>query len=136
MLSIERLLLTVALAHVIAGMALAALPFAPSIHLKLAVAVFGAAKASEEVLFLVSVFGPTVASWGILFFALVRAYFRHPSGATWWALLWSVAVWAPLDSALCLYYGLVFPVALNAAVAALIIGLLLGARGLVDRQRE
>ena len=124
----EKILLAIALAHVAAGAALAALPLAPSFHSQLVSAIFGADKASEEVKFLVSVFGPTVASWGILFYALVRAYFRNPTCGSWWALVLSVVVWAPLDSALCIHYGLTFPVALNAAIAVLLLGLLLGAR--------
>jgi len=127
---IERILLIVALAHVVAGLALAMLPIVPSVHSSLASAIFGADKASEEVKFLVSVFGPTVASWGILFFALVRAHFRNPARGSWWALVLSVVIWAPLDSVLCIHYGygLTFPVALNAAIAVLLLGLLLGAR--------
>jgi hypothetical protein len=126
----ERILLAIALAHVVAGVSLAMLPFAPSVHFKLVAAIFGAGKATEEVMFLVSVFGPTVASWGILFFALVRTYFRNPASGSWWALALSIAVWAPLDSALCLYYGLHFAVALNAVIAVAILGLLLSVRGL------
>jgi hypothetical protein len=133
---IERLLLALALAHVIAGVSLTILPFAPSVHLKLAEAIFGEGKASEEVMFLITVFGPTVASWGVLFFALVRTYFRNPTNSLWWILVLSIAVWAPLDSALCVYYGLYSAVALNTAVAALFLGLLLGVRGLAYNRRN
>ena len=125
----ERLLLTVALAHVIAGLSLTIIPLAPSVHFKLASAIFGAGKASEEVMFLISVFGPTVASWGVLFFALVRTYFRNPTSGSWWALVLSIAIWAPLDSVLCIYYGLYFAVALNAGVAVVLLGLLFSVRG-------
>jgi len=133
---IERLLLTLALAHVIAGVSLTILPFAPSVHLKLTEAIFGEGKASEEVMFLITVFGPTVASWGVLFFALVRTYFRNPTNSLWWVLVLSIAVWAPLDSALCVYYGLYSAVALNTGVAALFLGLLLSVRGLVYNRRN
>jgi len=126
----ERILLLIALAHVATGVALAMLSLAPSLHAGVAAYVFGAGKATEEVKFLVSVFGPTVASWGVLLYALVRAYFRHPESGTWWALVLSVLVWAPLDSALCIHYGLYFPVVLNAVIALLVLGLLLGARNL------
>jgi hypothetical protein len=132
---IERLLLTLALAHVIAGVSLTILPFAPLVHFKLVAAIFGEGKASEEVMFLVSVFGPTVASWGVLFFALVRTFFRNPTSSSWWVLVLSIAVWASLDSALCGYYGLYSAVALNAAVAALFLGLLFSVRGLAYNRR-
>ena len=126
----ERLLLAIALAHVAVGLGLAALPLAPSIHAGLAAVIFGTGKATEEVRFLLSVFGPTIASWGILFYALVRAFFRHPTRGSWWALVLSIAIWAPLDSALCAYYGLYAAIALNAVVAVTLLGLLISVRRL------
>ena len=87
-------------------------------------------------MFLISVFGPTVASWGVLFFALARTYFRNPTTSLWWVLVLSIAVWAPIDSALCVYYGLYSAVALNAAVTALFLGLLLSVRGLAYNRRN
>ena len=125
---IERLLLGLGLAHIIAGLALAALPLAPTLHLALVSATFGADKVSRETLFLFSVFGPTMASWGVLFFALVRSYFRQRTRGTWRALVLSVVIWAPLDSALSMHYGLHAAVALNAAVALLLLTLLFRAR--------
>src|SRR6185503_15860118 len=86
----ERLLLAIALAHVAVALGLAALPLAPSIHAGLAAVIFGTGKATEEVRFLLAVFGPTIASWGVLFYALVRAFFRNPSKASWWALALSI----------------------------------------------
>ena len=115
----------------IAGVLLAALPLAPPVHSGLVAAIFGEAKATPEVHFLVSAFGPTVASWGILFFALVRAFFRNPTNGSWWALVLAIVIWAPLDSALCIYYGLYPAVAANAVIAAVFLGLLLSARGMV-----
>lgn len=126
----ERVLLAVSLAHVVAGALLAALPLAPAVHFNLVAAIFSVDKATEEVLFLVSAFGPTVASWGILFFALVRAYFRNPTSGSWWALVLAIVVWAPLDSALCIHYGLYSAVAVNAMIAIVLLALLLGVRGL------
>jgi len=81
-------------------------------------------------MFLVSVFGPTIASWGILFFSLARTFFSNPTRGLWWALILSIVTWALLDSALCVYYGIYSAVVLNAAVAALFLGLLLGTRDL------
>jgi hypothetical protein len=117
-------------AHVIAGVLLAALPLAPSVHSGLVVAIFGGRKTTEEVLFLVSAFGPTIASWGVLFYALVRAFFRNPTSGTWWALVLAVVIWAPLDSALCIHYGLYAVVAANMVIAVVFLVLLLRVRGL------
>ena len=114
----------------IAGVLLAALPLAPSVHSGLVAAIFGEAKATPEVRFLVSAFGPTVASWGVLFFALVRAFFRNPTTGSWWALVLAIVVWAPLDSALCVHYGLYSAVTVNAVIAIVLLALLLRVRGL------
>lgn len=126
----ERALLAVSLAHVVAGVLLAALPLTPAAHFNLVAAIFSVDKATQEVLFLVSAFGPTVASWGILFFALVRAFFRNPTSGSWWALVLAIMAWAPLDSALCIHYGLYSAVAVNAVIAIVLLALLLGVRGL------
>ncbi len=126
--TVERLLLALAAAHIVAGVSLTLLPFVPSVHLQLATVIFGAEKVSEEIKYLIAVFGPTVASWGVLFYALAKAFFHSPSRGTWWTLVMSIVVWAPMDSALCLYYGLYPAVALNAAVASLFLGLLFSVR--------
>jgi hypothetical protein len=39
-------------------------------------------------------------------YALVRAFFRIRTSVRVGALVLSIVVWAPLDSALCIYYGL------------------------------
>ena len=132
---IEKLLLTVAVAHVIAGVSLAFLPFVPSVQFTVASVIFGEGKATAEVMFLICVFGPTVASWGILFIALVRSFFRNPTRNSWWALVLSIAVWVLLDSALCVYYALYPAVALNVAVAAVFLGLLLSVHDLAYNHR-
>ena len=126
----ERMLLFLALAHVAAGLLLTLLPLVPSLHERLAATIFGEGRVTREVLFLVAVFGPTVASWGVLLFALVKAFFRNPSIATWRALVVSVLVWAVLDSSLCAYYGLYFAVALNVLIAGALLAMLFAARSL------
>jgi hypothetical protein len=128
----ERLLLAIAVAHVAVGLGFAALPLAPSVHSGLAAMIFGTGKATEEVRFLLAVFGPTIASWGVLFYALVRAFFRNPNKGSWWALVLSIAIWAPLDSALCAYYGLYAAIVLNAVVAVVLVGLLISVRRLAS----
>lgn len=114
-----------------AGVSLTLLPFVSAVHLQWVTVIFGAEKASEEIKFLMAVFGPTIASWGVFFYALVKAFFRSPALGTWWALVMSIVVWAPMDSALSIYYGLYPAVALNAAVASLFLGLLFSVRGLI-----
>ncbi len=78
---VVKLLLALAAAHIVAGVSLTLLSFVPTLHLQLASLIFGAEKVSEEIKFLMAVFGPTVASWGVLFYALVKAFFAAPAGA-------------------------------------------------------
>lgn len=126
----ERLLLFIALSHVIAGLALSLLPLSPGLQQTLASAIFSTDKASDTVMFLISVFGPTLAGWGVLFYALVRAYFRHPTRDSWRALVWSILPWAPLDSALSIRYGLHAAAVLNAVIAVIILWLLFNIRNI------
>ena len=124
-----RLLLGLALAHVLAGLLLTGLPLVPSFHQRLAAAIFDEGQVTKEVLFLIAVYGPTVASWGVLFFALVKAYLRNPAIGTWRALVLSVLVWAVLDSSLCIHYGLHFAIALNVLIAGTLLVLVFAVRG-------
>ncbi len=130
---IKKLLLLFALVHVVAGLVLTLLPLAPSIHRMLVVTFFGEARTTDDVLFLVSVFEPTLASWGVVFYALTQAFFRNPTSGAWWALVLSILIWAPLDSALCIHYGLYAAVGMNLIVALVFLGLLFSVRGLAQR---
>lgn len=78
--------------------------------------------------FFVAVLGPTIASWGLLFTVLVLLYLEAPSRRLWNALLWSIVIWAPLDTALCLYFEVYGGAIINAAIVVIIIGLLFGVR--------
>lgn len=69
----------------------------------------------------------------VLFFALVRNYFRNPTRDAWRALVLSILLWAPLDSALSIHYGLLAVVALNAGVAVIVLGLLFSVRDIGER---
>lgn len=129
----RNLLLLLALAHVAAGLAVTFLPLAPSAHRLLVATFFGEARTTDDVLFLVSVFGPTVASWGVLFYALTQAFFRNPTRGAWRALVLSILIWAPLDSALCMHYGLYAAVGMNMVVASVFLGLLLSVHRLAQR---
>ena len=130
---IKKLLLLLALAHVVAGLMLTFLLFAPAAHRMLVATIFGEARTTNDVMFLVSVFGPTVASWGVLFYALTQAFFRSPTRGAWRMLVLSIVIWAPLDSALCIHFGLYVAVGMNLIVALVFLGLLFSVRGLVRR---
>ena len=72
----------------------------------------------------VSFFGPTIASWGVLFTAIVRAYFAAPTQMLWKSMVASVLVWAILDTSLCVYVDLWHAAAVNSFVALILLTLL------------
>ncbi len=78
--------------------------------------------------FLFAVFGPTVASWGVLFTAVVRQFIDYPTRRLWNAMVLAVVIWAPLDTGLCWYYGVTGGVVVNGLVFVLLIALLFKVR--------
>lgn len=54
----------------------------------------------------VGLFGPTIASWGILFLFAVDTAFTRRDKAGWWSLILSALVWAPYDAALSISRGI------------------------------
>jgi len=127
-----RILRFVGPVHVIGGLLLFLSGFVPATH-----ALMERAFSSTPELvwspFFVAVLGPTIASWGVLFTALVAQFFSTPTRRLWKALIWSVAIWAPLDSALCLYFGVYAGAVVNTVVVAVLIGLLLAVRPLANK---
>lgn len=130
-MTVERLLKLVGPIHVAGGLLLAASGFLPAVQ-----ALFESNFPATEQLvyspFFVSVFGPTVASWGLLFGILVQHYFAQPSETLWRGLVLALVVWAPLDTALCIYYGFSVGAAINALVFITVVALLLMARKRID----
>ena len=75
--------------------------------------------------FLSGLIGPTIASWGLLFFLLVQQAFAHPSRRLWWGMVLAALLWAPYDSLLSWQQGISANVLLNLiSLAALLIPLL------------
>ena len=108
--------------HVVAGLLLFLTAFLPSAQDYLA----GAAGLTDDNYspFLFAVFGPTVASWGVLFGVVVRQFIEYPSRRLWNAMVLAVVIWAPLDTSLCFYYGVYGGVVVNALVTVLLLALL------------
>jgi len=84
--------------------------------------------------FFVAILGPTIASWGVLFGTLVTQYFATPSAYLWRAMIIAVVIWAPLDTALCLKFGLYGGAIINGFVAITLLVLLAGVRTLADER--
>ena len=124
-----RWLLAVGLGHVLLGVVLAftaQLPIAAPYfeHLYASVGASQAPTAQYHSLLttMVRLFGPTVASWGLLFSLLVYLYRQHGHGLIKPALFVALLLWCVLDSAISAYYGILAHAYLN-TLAALSIAL-------------
>jgi len=112
--------------HIVAGLLLFLTAFLPGVQTMIAVNVGLAGENFSPFLF--AVLGPTVASWGVLFTAVVRQFIDYPTRRLWNAMLLAIVVWAPLDTGLCLYYGVYGGVAVNGLVVVLLLVLLFKVR--------
>lgn len=74
---------------------------------------FEATRQGSEINFLLGLFGPTIASWGILFFYVVTTAFRQPDKHGWWAIFLCCLVWAPYDSVLSIQKGVYINALIN-----------------------
>lgn len=134
-MKIYRLLKIIGPIHVLAGLVLTLFPFFSQMHQQSIELIFGSGTPSYPTTFLLSVFGPTLASWGVLFTAVVNQYFKNPSQSSWNVLLVSILVWVVLDTSLCAYYNVYLGVGVNLTMAAIVLFLLYGARTLIHSDR-
>lgn len=67
---------------------------------------FEAAEKNAEINFLIGLFGPTIASWGVLFLYVVTTAFRNPDQRGWWTIFACCILWAPYDSILSIQRGI------------------------------
>ena len=96
----KRWLQTLAVIHIIGGLLLPVMVYTPLAapyfqHLQI---VFPDSN-PESLKFLIGVFGPTVASWGLLFFYAIGKAFESRTRKDWWLLVSATLVWAVLDTA-------------------------------------
>lgn len=95
----KRWLQTLAIIHIIGGLLLPVMVYTP-----LAAPYFEHLQAAftnsnpQPLQFLIGVFGPTVASWGLLFFYAIEKAFESQTGKDWWVLVSAALVWAVLDT--------------------------------------
>ncbi|WP_051304476.1 hypothetical protein [Chitinilyticum litopenaei] len=106
---LEKWLLMVALGHIAVGVALPFVAFSSGFDFyaeKLRMSFWSGALIPPEAeafqRWIVALFGPTVASWGVLMTCLVRAGMRQADPWPWNALLLSLLAWAPADIAISL----------------------------------
>jgi hypothetical protein len=74
--------------------------------------------AQLQAAYVIALFGPTVASWGILLFVLAQSFFESPTKQKWLGLIAAVLVWYIGDSAYSLINGVTTAFLLNSFVAA------------------
>lgn len=107
----QNWLFVVAIAHVIAGLAVPLFAYSDLFDLygaQIAAAFWSSAPvpAAAEAYqrWMVALFGPTVAAWGVLMAFLVKAGQRSGAAWPWNALLLSILAWAPADIAISLLH--------------------------------
>ncbi|MEM7432071.1 MAG: hypothetical protein AAF351_09035 [Pseudomonadota bacterium] len=119
----EKLLRLVGPLHVVGGLLLFLTGLIPSAADWLE-ATFSGSQTVEWSRFFAAVMGPTIASWGLLFWGVVDQYYRSPSLRLWRLMVSSIGMWAVLDTFLCLQAGWQSAVVLN-TVVVVVVGFLL-----------
>jgi len=127
--AIKRWLQATALLHILIGLSLPFIVESPLFsvyrdHLHQAfmmeAATYGE-NTHHQTAFLVGLFGPTIASWGVLFLYVVNSAFARPTPQAWWFMLVACLVWAPYDSVLSLLNGVYLNAIINAVVFPIIV---------------
>lgn len=118
---IHRWLLLIGIGHVVLGVAMllfggSALldPYFQSLHASTGEALPSAAQ-QELLRTMVRLLGPTVASWGLLYCALLQLYWQHGHALIKPTLFAALAVWCVLDSSFSTLAGLHSHLYLNVA---------------------
>lgn len=112
---LDRWLAFVAILHVIAGLAL------PFVLLRTDWLDPWLPLAQPDARTAFALFGPTVASWGLLMLFLVQHGLRRDQAWAANALIAGILVWAPFDAAICHAYGWTHAIVLDAVAGAAIL---------------
>lgn len=127
----RKLLIFIAWIHIVGGLAL---PFAvqfEGVQAFIVNALKGTA-AEPGSTFWIGVFGPTVASWGLLFLALLHSFFNNPTHEKWKILLGAVLIWCVIDTSYCLALGVTQALVTNVPAALFLVMSLWKVRGMTD----
>ncbi|HQQ62240.1 MAG TPA: hypothetical protein PLF22_01565 [Pseudomonadales bacterium] len=130
----KRLLVFLSAAHIAAGLLLCLLYFFVPLHPFLLQVIYAARPEvisnETQIIFWLCILGPTIASWGVLFLALVRQYFLTPTVFLWRCMVMAIFLWAPLDSMLCLSNGIYVGAIGNSVVTVVFLALLFRIRNI------
>ncbi|MHC9509780.1 hypothetical protein [Kangiella sp. M94] len=116
----KRWLQVLAIIHIIGGLLLPIMVYTPLAapyfqHLKIA---FPDSN-PESLRFLIGVFGPTVTSWGLLFFYAIGKAFEGRTMKDWWLLVSAVLIWSVLDTTFSIAHNVFAHFYLNGIVLVL-----------------
>lgn len=79
------------------------------------------AETAAQASFLITLFGPTVASWGVLLLLLITIYMQSPSLYLWRGMLFAILIWYIGDTSYSGSHGALGAILLNSIVAILLI---------------
>lgn len=82
---------------------------------------FDVTRKNSEINFLIGLFGPTIASWGVLFLYVVTSAFKRLDQKGWWAIFLCCLAWAPYDSLLSIQKGIYVNALINLVSAVAIL---------------
>jgi len=89
--NIRKWLLSIAIIHIIGGFLVPLIVNTPimEIYVNHVSTAFNSPNAadSQQARFLISLLGPTIASWGLLFFYTIDSSFANPSPKAWWFMI-------------------------------------------------
>lgn len=118
-----RLIQCLAIGHIVLGLCFPFLGQLASVNELLLAGMFPNQSLSVETAaqasFLITLFGPTVASWGILLLVLINQYVSSPSKNLWRGMIIAVLVWYIGDTSYSGSHGASGAVLLNSIVAIL-----------------
>ena len=122
----EKLLKLFGIFHIVGGLLLSTFVFIEPMHSFVLEVLYGTDTIinQQQIVFWISILGPTIASWGVLFFLSVTQYFENPTKQGFWMLVGSIIIWAPIDSALCAYNGIILGAVANGSVVLVFLVLL------------
>lgn len=120
MAGVEKWLKLIAIIHIIGGLLLPFVVFTPIAtpyfeHLQKA---FPQGDLTS-MKFLIGVFGPTVASWGLLFYYALGKAFLSKTQKDWWFLFSTVMIWLVFDTVFSLLFNVTAHLYINILVALL-----------------
>jgi hypothetical protein len=127
----------VAVSHIILGIALPFLMKIEAFSNFMIEQIFPNISLSEsaysQVSYLIGVFGPTVASWGVLLLILINNFFESPSKQKWSGLFIAILIWFIGDTSFSLMHGISIALYLNGIVAISLLTPLYLSRNLFEK---